>query len=131
MQNRWRLSAIMSVVFALLAVAEFVTVGGRDPLWLVGVSGYSAFMAYRQKRHPINPRPFTRQRVVITLAIAVPVTIAVLAAMVWVAVTVPDLAIRLVACGGVVVVLVTTAAVVRAAKREHEKALLAAAGDSE
>jgi hypothetical protein len=75
-----------------------------------------AFGAYRQTKHPVQPQPWTRTRVVLSVVFGGTMTLAVLAVLGWTAISIPDWPIKAVSVAGIVVVVCVVIWAVRTAR---------------
>jgi hypothetical protein len=109
------------VVLATCAVAFLIADGTRAALWPgLDAIGFSAVL-YRLVKHPMPPSRWSKRRIIGSAAIG-PAAAAVVAALVWVVVVVPDWPTRLLALAGIVLVPAIAFLGVRTARQEDRAA---------
>jgi len=114
--------AVVLIVLVACAVGFAVVDGLRaaaSPALSAVVCG---FVLYRLVKHPMPPTRWTRRRVILVAVALAPVSVAVIATMVWVIVVNPDWTIRLVAAVAIAVVPASLVWLVRLARREDQAA---------
>ena len=95
---------VVVVVLATCAVAFLIADGPRAALWPGLYAIVGSVVLYRLVKHPMPPSRWSKRRSIGSAAVIGPATAAVVAALVWVVVVVPDWPPRLVALAGIVLV---------------------------
>jgi hypothetical protein len=110
------------VVLATCAVGFLIADGPRAALWPGLYAIVFSVILYRLVKHPMPPSRWSKRRIVGSAALIGPAAAAVVAALVWVVVVVPDWPTRLVALAGIVLVPAIAFLGVRTARQEDRAA---------
>jgi hypothetical protein len=110
------------VVLATCAVAFLIADGPRAALWPGLYAIFASMVLYRIVKHPMPPSRWHKRRIIVSAAVIGPVTVAMVAVLVWVVVVVPDWPPRLLAVAGIVLVPAIAIWGVRTARQEDQAA---------
>jgi peptidoglycan biosynthesis protein MviN/MurJ (putative lipid II flippase) len=88
------------VILVASALGLFITDGARAALSPTVSAIVCGVILYRLVRHPPPPTRWNKRRVILSVAVLVPATVAVVVTLAWVVLVVPDWPIRLLALAG-------------------------------
>jgi hypothetical protein len=113
---------VLLVVQVASALGFFITDGARAALWPTVFAIFCGVILYRLVRHPRPPTRWNKRRVILSVAVLAPATVAVVVTLAWVVLVVPDWPIRLLALAGMASVPAIIFWGVRIARHEDQAA---------
>lgn len=122
MKGQRILLGVAVVVLAVCAVAFLIIDGPREALW-PGLYAIAAGIGlYWHVKHPPAPARWDRRRILLSASVLIPITVAMVAILIWVLVTVPDWPVRILATAGLVLVPALLFWLLRTARRDDQLA---------
>lgn len=117
------------MVLAVCAVAFLIIDGPREALSPGLYAVAAGFALYWHAKHPPAPARWDRRRILLSASLLIPITVAMVAILIWVLVAVPDWPVRILATAGLVLVPALLFWLLRTARRDDQLARNASGQD--